>query len=380
MMHPTQIIVGAMLIIRRRVRRFKKVKGHMNHPCTSRAIVLLTLLATCSLFITACDERRTMRRDDAGAQMDGASPEVDASVDPIDSQVRDASGHVHDAGESDASIVCSDTMFDPPYPDAVVGDMTDPSSCSGCASFEAITIDRGDTTARVRGRAVGTAVTCRWYLRSPTCGGTSGAFDPGEFTSFDVTLPLFCGQNRLQLVCESAAGKTIATRDIEGPACTSMRDLQITLSWGEASNDQELHLVRAGGRINDPANDCTWFTCVNSSPDWGVAGDDADNPRKDIDDTGTYGPENIFLSNASGGRYDVLVEYWGSGSPDSPEVTMTIRDSTVWRGTHAMNPHDVWHVGYVEFPSGRFTPVDVVTPCATSWRTGGSMGCGLPLP
>lgn len=309
-----------------------------------------------------------------------ASAGEDASTDPIDGQVVDAPNHGHDAGGTDASIVCSDAMFDLPYPDAIAGDMTDPASCSGCASFEAITIDRGETTARVSGRAIGTAVTCRWYLRSPTCGGTSGAFDPGEFTSFDFTVPLFCGQNRLQLVCESAAGRTIATRNVDGATCPGTRDLQIMLSWGEASNDQELHLVRADGQINDPADDCTWFTCIGSSPDWGVSGDDTDNPRKDLDDTNAYGPENIFLSRAPDGRYDVLVEYYGGGQPDSPEVTVTIRDSTVWRGTHAMSYHDVWHVGYVEFPSGTFTPVDVVTPCGTAWGTGGGMGCRLPLP
>ena len=184
----------------------------------------------------------------------------------------------------------------------------------------------------------------------------------------------------MQIVCSNAAGRSLTTRTVAGPSCGS-RDVQITLAWGAVSNDQELHLIQAGAHINDATRDCTWFTCVASSPDWGVLGDPTDDPHKDVDNTGPFGPENIYLMRAPDGGYEIMVEYWGSGTMDSPSVTVTLGGRTVWRGTHAMIPQDVWDVGTLAFPAATFTPVDTITPCAgAAWHGGGSRGCSLPIP
>src|SRR6185369_6240273 len=186
--------------------------------------------------------------------------------------------------------------------------------------------------------------TCHWYLESDTCGGASGAFLPNEFGMFMLHLPLFCGTNRLQLVCDGPDGHAVSTRDISGPMCVT-RDLQVTLSWGASANDMELHLVRAPAHINDATGDCTWFTCMSVSPDWGVVGDATDDPHKDVDNTSTFGPENIFLTRAGDGSYEVMVEYWGSGTPDTSEIAITLGGATIWRGTKLMSLYDVWDVG-----------------------------------
>jgi hypothetical protein len=299
------------------------------------------------------------RVDDAGR--DAASVDVDADIDA-------------------AALTCDGAMVTLPDPTAVDGtDDTEPADCAGCPRFTSIDVTATGTTAAVRGTVTG-AATCAWYLVSPSCGGTTGAFGPDpEFGMFSITLPLFCGTNRLQLVCENASGTTFATRTIVGPSCGG-RAVQVTLTWGATSNDQELHLVRSGGHINDATNDCTWFTCVSTSPDWGVAGDSTDDPHKDVDWVSTFGPENIYLTRAADGSYEVMVEYWGSGTADTPTVTITLDGRTAWMGSHAMDVHDVWDVGTITLPGPTFTARDTITPCAADWRAGGSYGCGLAIP
>jgi hypothetical protein len=307
-----------------------------------------------------------------------AAPIGDAAL-AHDAATHDATAS-SDANVDAAALTCDGAMVvlpDPTAPDG--GDETQPTDCSGCPRITSITVTPGATTATIGGTVSGSTA-CTWTLVSPSCGGTTGALGPDpDFGVFSRTLPLFCGTNRLQLVCENASGRTIATRTIEGPSCGG-RDVQITLAWGATSRDQELHLVREGSRINDMTGDCTWFTCVSISPDWGVLGDPTDDPHKDVDWTGTFGPENVFLSRAAPGRYEVMVEYWGSGTADSPSVTITLDGRTIWMGAHAMNVHDVWDVGTITFPGGTFTPVDTIIPCESAWHAGGSRGCALAIP
>jgi hypothetical protein len=337
------------------------------------------LLLSCAL--CACSDRADGA--DGGGSRDSGSR--DAAFDASGDGGRSDAGPPRldaglDAGDGGMPM-CDGSMVALPYPDEVPGtDRTEPPSCPGCPTFETVGAAPSGTTVTVTGSTGGGAPTmCRWYLLSPTCGGASGEFLPDEFTGFTLRLPLFCGANRLQLVCENGSGVAISTREIPGGACVS-RDLQITLSWGPTANDMELHLIRDGAFINDPVGDCTWFTCMSTSPDWGVPGDPMDDPRKDVDNLFTFGPENIYLTAAAAGTYDVMVEYWGSGTPDTSEVVITLGGVTVWRGTHTMSLYDVWHVGTLEFPAATFTPVDTIIPCAAMWRTGGSFGCALMIP
>ena len=102
--------------------------------------------------------------------------------------------------------------------------------------------------------------------------------------------------------------------------------------------------------------------------------------HKDVDWVSTFGPENIYLTRAADGSYEVMVEYWGSGTADSPTVTVTLDGRTAWMGSHAMNVHDVWDVGTITLPGPTFTVRDTITPCDADWRAGGSFGCGLAIP
>lgn len=319
---------------------------------------------------------------DAPAPMDLPPP---LDIPAIDVAPRDAGT---DAASGDAGCTTVGTV---PYAGRTTNaEFTDPGTCSGCPSaFTGIeslnvgTLAPGATTLHIGGVAAG-AHRCEWYVLGGSCGVSHGvaAVDPDGAGTFSSTIPVFCGTNVVQVVCSNDAGARVLVRRIEGTQCAGTgRDLRVTLSWDELARDMELHLLRAPHALNSTTDDCTWFTCMGSAGlDWGVAGDAHDNPTKDIDNTGTLGPENVFLERATAGTYHVMVEYWGSGEPSTSDVDVTIRERTVARLRHTMLPvHSVWYVGTVSFPAGTFTPVDSVTPCASNWMAS-TRGCDLPLP
>ena len=58
------------------------------------------------------------------------------------------------------------------------------------------------------------------------------------------------------------------------------------LSWDTNLHDVDIHLVQGGRQYFTP-DDCYY---ANLSPDWGVPGDQTDNPFLDVDDLDGYGP------------------------------------------------------------------------------------------
>lgn len=357
-----------------------------------RCDMRFALLTHSAVLLTACSASSDSARHDAGgrtdAATDGGSSTLDGGDDggsPTDSGVGTDFGtlvdsSITDGAGGDGAVSCDGTMVALPYPDETAGtDRTEPPACPGCPMFSGVAASPTGTTVDVVGVSSGIPTSCHWYLQSAMCGGASGAFLPNEFGMFMLHLPLFCGTNRLQLVCESSGGIAVSTRDVVGPSCGS-RDVQVTLSWGATANDMELHLIRMGAHINDSVGDCTWFTCMSVSPDWGTVGDPTDDPHKDVDNVSTFGPENIFLTRAPDGTYEVMVEYWGHGTADTSEIAITLGGVTVWRGSRLMTLYEVWDVGTLAFPAATFTPVDTITDCTASWRTGGSYGCALPIP
>jgi len=124
--------------------------------------------------------------------------------------------------------------------------------------------------------------------------------------------------------------------------------------------------------------DCTWTTCIGTSPDWGVMADTSDDPHKDVDNTGNYGPENIFYPKPEDGTYTVMVEHWGAGTPDSdgqvtinvlgqPPVVVDITDFAA---------HHVFTAATIEWPSKTVTVVGTDYDCNATW----SGGCTAEIP
>jgi uncharacterized protein YfaP (DUF2135 family) len=152
-------------------------------------------------------------------------------------------------------------------------------------------------------------------------------------------------------------------------------DITATVQWDDVGLDWELHLIRPGGQINT-SNDCTWTTCISSSPDWGVAGDTADNPHKDIDDTGTYGPENIWLAGPETGRYTVMVEHWGAGAPSAGFVTLNVGGQVYTVSITGLVSHHVWTAATIDWPAGTVTTSQNDYDCTATWAS----GCTAAIP
>ncbi len=179
-------------------------------------------------------------------------------------------------------------------------------------------------------------------------------------------------------VCQPAGLCQAGTCNQPPPTACLTGDIQVSLTWDMQGRDLELHLIRPGGRINDTTNrsDCTWNTCVSSQPDWGVPGVATDNPRKDVDNTGALGPENIALNGPEAGSYAVLVEHWGGGMPSTAQVVLQVRGVARTFNVSGLPSHWVWDVARIDGTSGAITGVGSTRDCTGSW----SSGCTLMLP
>ena len=268
-------------------------------------------------------------------------------------------------------------------------DQPGPVTCDGCPEVQGITDFAPDvgtaTVLTFTGKVVGAAEVGTFFVdddRGHFVGGPIPLEDDG---SFEVTLPLFCGEQTVKLAWRNDAGWSGVVVRPTSSACSAAA-LRVTLTWDDLGNDFELHLVRQGGRINDrtddgsTSNDCTWNTCIHASPDWGVLGSSADDPVKDIDDTGSFGPENIRLQQPEPITYTVIVEHWGNGSPDADgKVIINVEGGEVLTVPITdLVPRWVVTVATIDFPSGTITPVGDKYDCNAEWGFNG--GCGAALP
>lgn len=265
--------------------------------------------------------------------------------------------------------------YDDPAPDC---DAPGECTCEGCPSSELPTEDilAGDaTTWTFAGTVDGAQGDGEFFIEGPggrTFGGVIPTDDAG---AFEFETPLFCGEQLVKCVWSNEEGQyTLVTRVITEDCIEP--DIRVGLTWDELGDDFELHLVRPGGRINTE-DDCTWTTCVGSGPDWGEVGDPTDDPRKDVDNTGAYGPENIFLAGPEAGIYTVLVEHWGTGDPSAPgTVTFNVDGETTVVEIDALAPQEVWTAGTIEWPGGTVTIGQDVFDCSGTWAS----GCTAELP
>ncbi|MDP3274298.1 MAG: hypothetical protein Q8Q09_03830 [Deltaproteobacteria bacterium] len=327
-------------------------------------------------------------RVDDGAAADGREGE-DSATSPDATSV-DALGREDSGDGGDSGPMCAMPVGAPPYADRMNNEeFTDPPTCAGCpqpftdlAELDGPTLPANATSLTITGASRG-ATECHWYVSNASCGNTGGMIpvDVEGTGRFSTTVPVFCGANVVRLVCRNDRGTRVLVRRLQGTECSG-RDLRVTLSWDEPGKDLELHLLRAPRALNSTTDDCTWFTCMSPTGlEWGSPGDTADNPRKDIDNTSSFGPENIFLDRAAPGTYHVVVEHWSlAGDPSAADVDIIVRERTVAR-LHRDNfvRQTVWYVGTITFPEGRFVAANTLTDCTASWmRT--SRGCDLPLP
>jgi hypothetical protein len=348
---------------------------------------LLGLICGLALATTGCetaggDEVETA--EDGGSQGGGRGgsnedqplPRLDASVSR-DAQISSpeldaASGDDEDAGD--------DIAIDVPDP-APQATAPGEYGCPGCpdADVSEFQLALGSATMQpFSGIVTGAVGNGQFYLESAGGQSVGGVIPTGDSGGFDFTVPLFCGTQLLKCVWNNDAGQYVAVVEIVTTDCIDA-DIRITLTWDDKGLDFELHLVKEGGAINDNATDCTWTSCNSAAgPDWGVVGDPSDNPRKDVDNTGNFGPENIYYANPEPGTYTVMVEHWGGGSADADgQVTINLfGEPTQVIDITDLTSHHVFTAGTIEWPAKVVTLSGAEHDCTANWAS----GCRDPLP
>jgi hypothetical protein len=294
------------------------------------------------------------------------------------------------SGGADAVVAVPDAPIQGGGPDAPIqtgGNDPAPQAaqpgeynCPGCPDItEPVETDitaGAVTSYAFAGTVTGAQGNGTFYIDGP---GTQESFGPIETNpdgSFAFEAPLFCGEQLVKCLWSNTAGTYVLVVRVITENCVEA-DIRVTLSWDGLGRDWELHLVKPGGRINDPATDCTWDTCIGARPDWGVQGDATDDPKKDVDNTGDYGPENIFLARPEAGVYTVLVEHWGGGDPMSDgQVIFNVGGEVTVARIENLAPMHVWTAGTIRWPEKTVTTGTTIFDCSAMW--GG--GCNAPLP
>ncbi len=112
------------------------------------------------------------------------------------------------------------------------------------------------------------------------------------------------------LAGEYLAELTVTTVDGTTDSCTQAFSAAVNENfrvemWWDHADDMDLHVLRpdsqGGHTPYTSPSDCGWF---NMNPDWGVPGVDSDDPRLDLDDIWTTGPENINIDDPAGAPLD----------------------------------------------------------------------------
>ncbi|HZO15284.1 MAG TPA: hypothetical protein VFB62_18550 [Polyangiaceae bacterium] len=282
------------------------------------------------------------------------------------------------ANENEPGVDPGATSCDVVFSDATPGKNT----CPGCPTlgsastgFEQVTSDSVfSIDSTVLGRVRDNDGPGKWQVVSAE-GNVGGDIATGSDGFYATKAPLFCGAQTLDIGWCNDAGTSSYRLLIERQACVA-GGLHVTLTWGEGANDLELHLLREGAYINDPLNDCTWTTCVDTSPDWGQPGQSVDDPHKDIDWLDDNGVENIELPLLELMRYPILVEYWGTGEPIEAVLTVNAFGTASTWSSPLLSPQDVWIAGTVDATTRTVKTRAGVVDCSDAWRS----GCQLPIP
>ena len=342
----------------------------------SLLVVLVPLLA--------CESTQLSGPPDAGLPEDTGHSAIDATAGRDATPAMDAAPTMDATGEPDAvGMDAIEAMDATPGMDAV-GDLDAVSGMDATPGTDAVACasDGGVTTSSLNLTSssynfigIGPPSTVGLVTVTSTSGNLQLPVATNTGGSFSVTVPLFCGPQTVDIQfgdCGPLLEYAVTRTDCAQP------DIQVTLSWDNLGLDFELHLIEAGGHINDNATDCTWTSCISGSPDWGLVGDSTDNPHKDVDNTGNYGPENIYLSRPANGPYTVMVEHWGNGSAMADgSVTITLRGGPqVTVPIIDLPAHWVRTIGTIDWTTHNVTTATTTIDCTANW----SGGCRMTIP
>lgn len=161
-------------------------------------------------------------------------------------------------------------------------------------------------------------------------------------------------------------------------SATPNESIYVELTWDTpgdpdqsdmTGSDLDLHYLdlQEGRQFGDHPYDCYWN---NKTPDWGVLGDDSDDPSFDRDDLDGLGPESVTHNNPAGSVVDPLlyavgVDYYddrdfGASSASlkifvDGQIKLDLRDKSL------AEDGLFWLVGGISWPSKEVTITDTVS-------------------
>ena len=178
--------------------------------------------------------------------------------------------------------------------------------------------------------------------------------------SYEVELRVYDNEDKAS--CQTARVSIQAIPD---------EDIHIQLVWDTPSDqdqsdefgtDLDLHYLHPAGRWDLDPYDIFWR---NPEADWGVVGDNSDDPSLDIDDTDGQGPENVNHDNPESGKtYSVGVYYYNDNGfgPSYATVRIYIRGQLQLElRDKFLEKEDIfWEVGTISWPNQQISTQDVI--------------------
>lgn len=151
--------------------------------------------------------------------------------------------------------------------------------------------------------------------------------------------------------------------NVVAPA-TAGTAIALFLFWDTDLTDFDLHLVRPDGVVFAADDSDCYFE--NPTEDWGRKGDPIDDPFLDRDDLDGFGPENINMTEAAAGTYQVYVHYFADNRAGSSTARVEVHTGGVLDGVHeqSMSCDELWKVGDLDWDgtNGTFRPTTDVVP------------------
>jgi hypothetical protein len=217
------------------------------------------------------------------------------------------------------------------------------------------TVPLTSTSITGSGEDDGQIVSYQWSLVSTPTGSATTAPSPSTGTTTSL-LPDIAGTYRVQLLVTDNDGMTgTCTTDVRA---LNTEGLRVELFWDSAP-DMDLHLLHPSATTWSTDLDCHWRNCKQTSvPDglpWFTPAT-YDNPRLDLDDVTSYGPENINILQPAAGVYRVGVHSY-NGDSQSVNVRVYCGGSTTDPiaefGPVALPAGHLWRVVDIEIvPTG----------------------------
>ena len=235
----------------------------------------------------------------------------------------------------------------------------------------------------------------RWEL-SEAPGGNLAWFQPQAGARTVTFLPGLAGRYRFRLHAEAELPLPLCGPEGRTIDVVPVHALRVELVWDTPADpnpydgdelfnqgsDLDLHLTRGAAAFYTAPGDLYF---ANHEPDWGVAGDPADDPAILTDDVNGWGPEVVVLDPAEDdGPFEVGVHYYEDHDlgPSVARLRVWLEGALVHDAAYELTLRkELLDVGQVAwpalafFPSGARRVAEGPVPCIDDDADGAGPGC-----